>query len=113
MMQHIPQVEIKDVPAALPADLVVLDVREDDEWQAAHIEGAVHVPLAQLPHRFGELPPTHRVLVVCRVGARSAQATGFLQAQGLDAVNLVGGMRAWDGARRPMVADSGAAPHVI
>ncbi len=112
-MRHaVPEVDVTGIPAELPDDLVVLDVREDVEWQAGHIAGAVHLPLMQVPQRFADLPADGQVLVVCKVGARSAQATAFLQAQGYDAVNLVGGMIAWDRAGRAMVADGGAPPRV-
>ena len=97
----------------LPAALAVLDVREDDEWVAGHIDGALHIPLMQVPARMHELPPDQQVLVVCRVGARSAQATAYLQAQGVDAVNLAGGLVAWARAGRPLVADPPTTPHVL
>jgi rhodanese-related sulfurtransferase len=99
----IPTAEVSAVPAEIPADLVVLDVREDHEWAAGHIAGAVHIPLGQLPSRLGELDPSARTLVVCHVGGRSARATAWLQGQGHDAVNLEGGMDAWHQAGRPVV----------
>jgi rhodanese-related sulfurtransferase len=46
------------------------------------------------------------VLVVCHVGGRSAHATAFLRRQGVDAVNLTGGMAAWEAARRPFVSET-------
>jgi rhodanese-related sulfurtransferase len=106
-------VEPTQVPSPLPDDLVILDVREPAEWAAGHIEGALHVPLMQLPRRVAEIPLDRRLLVVCRVGARSAQATAFLRAQGLDAVNLSGGMQAWEADRRAMVSETTAAPVVV
>ena len=57
--------------------------------------------------------PTGQLLVVCRIGGRSAQATGFLVQQGIDAVNLDGGMLEWAAASRPMVSDSGQPPQVV
>jgi rhodanese-related sulfurtransferase len=105
-------VEPTQVPSPLPDDLVILDVREPAEWAVGHIETAIHVPLMQLPRRVAEIPADRRLLVVCRVGARSAQATAFLQAQGLDAINLSGGMQAWEAAGRAMVSETNAAPIV-
>jgi rhodanese-related sulfurtransferase len=98
----IPTTDIGGVPDPIPADLVVLDVREDHEWAAGHIEGATHIPLGQLPVRVGELDPAARTLVVCHVGGRSARATAWLHAQGHDVVNLDGGMEAWEAAQRPI-----------
>jgi len=97
----------------LPPDITVLDVREDDEWAAGHIEGAVHIPLSEVPGRLAELPAADQLVVACRSGARSAQATAYLQQIGIAAVNLGGGMQAWSAAGRPMVSQSGAPPSVI
>jgi rhodanese-related sulfurtransferase len=108
----IPTVEITGVPDPLPDGLNVLDVREDIEWAHGHIDGAQHIPLMQLPARLDELPDG-RTLVVCRVGARSAQAVAYLRAQGLDVVNLDGGMLDWSAAGRPMVSETGSDPQVV
>lgn len=99
----IPTVDVAGVPDPIPAALVVLDVREQHEWDAGHIDGAVHIPLGDLPARVGELDPTVQTLVVCHLGGRSARATQWLQVQGHDAVNLDGGMDAWESAGRPTV----------
>jgi rhodanese-related sulfurtransferase len=110
---EIPTAAVDGVPDPLPEHLVVLDVREDDEWAAGHIEGSVHIPLMQLANRFAEVPATGQTLVVCRVGSRSAQAAAYLLQQGVDAVNLAGGLAAWASARRPLVSDDGRAPRVL
>ncbi len=99
---EIASTEVADLPDPLPSDLVVLDVREPHEWEAGHIAGATHVPLGDLPGRADELDPQKRTVVVCHLGGRSAQATEFLQMRGLDAVNLTGGMDAWESAGRPV-----------
>jgi len=112
MHHHVPTVSVAGVPDPIPDGLVVLDVREQLEWHHGHIDGAVHIPLMDLPQRLTELPEG-QTLVVCRVGGRSAQATGYLVQQGVDAVNLDGGMLEWAGAGRAMVSDSGTEPHVV
>ncbi|NUR07346.1 MAG: rhodanese-like domain-containing protein [Nocardioidaceae bacterium] len=108
----IPTVAISGVPDPLPEGLSVLDVREPDEWQHGHIAGALHIPLRDLPARLSELPDG-QTLVVCKVGARSAQAAMFLQHQGHDVVNLDGGLLDWEAAGRPLVSETGQAPQVI
>ncbi len=113
MASQIPATSVDQLPRPLPDDLAVLDVREDDEWAAGHIDGAQHIPLAQVPTRVDEVPQGQKVVVVCRSGGRSARATGFLQSQGRDAVNLSGGMKSWQAAGRAMTSDGGAAPDVI
>ncbi|MFC0596887.1 rhodanese-like domain-containing protein [Streptomyces palmae] len=103
--------------AVVPSDALLLDVREDDEWAAGHAEGALHIPMGQVVARFGELTEAaadgRRVHVVCRSGGRSAQVAQYLIQQGLDAVNVGGGMRAWDAAGRPMVGQPEAQAFVL
>ncbi len=111
-MAGIPTVAISGVPDPLPEGLAVLDVREPVEWHYGHIDGALHIPLRDLPARLAELPDG-RTLVVCKVGSRSAHATMFLLQQGRDAVNLDGGMIDWESAGRPMVSETGQDPQVI
>lgn len=108
----IPTVSIDGVPDPLPEGLAVLDVREQVEWDHGHIEGAVHVPLMELPQRVGEVPDG-QVLVVCKVGGRSGQAVGWLAQQGYDVVNLDGGMLDWSAAGRAMVSETGQPPQVV
>lgn len=108
----LPSVEISAVPDPLPESVHVLDVREDVEWAHGHIDGAQHIPLAQIPARMGELPDG-QTLVVCTIGGRSAKAVAFLQAQGRNAANLDGGMLDWAAAGRPMVSENGSDPKVV
>jgi rhodanese-related sulfurtransferase len=111
-MTQIPTVTMAGVPDPLPDGLHVLDVREDVEGTHGHIEGATHIPLMELPQRLAELPDG-QTLVVCRVGGRSAQAVGYLASQGLDAVNLEGGMLDWAEAGRPLVGETDAPPRIV
>ena len=99
----VPTVALSGVPDPLPEALSVLDVREQFEWDAGHIDGAVHVPMGQIPTRVGELDPTVRTLVICHLGGRSARVTEWLHAQGHDVANVEGGMEAWEQAGRPVV----------
>ena len=108
----VPTIELSNVPAELPEGVVVLDVREPEEWQAGHIEGAVHIPLGTLPVRLHDVPDAQQLLVVCKVGGRSAQACMYLAQQGQQAVNLAGGMLEWEAAGRPMVSETGQPPYV-
>ncbi|GAA3280837.1 rhodanese-like domain-containing protein [Dactylosporangium vinaceum] len=95
-------------------DAYLLDVREDDEWQAGHAPGAVHVPMMLIPHRIDDIPADRDVVVVCRVGGRSAQVVAFLQQNGRErAINLEGGMQSWAAAGKPMVSGDGGVPRVI
>jgi phage shock protein E len=80
-------------------DVVILDVREDFEYNDGHIPGATLVPLGQIPNRLTEIPKDKMVIAVCRSGNRSGQATDFLRQQGFENVhNMTGGMKAWSQA---------------
>ncbi len=106
-----------DVPtvtvAELEDDAFFLDVREDDEWAAGHIDGAVHIPMDQLLARRGDIPSDREVVFVCRVGGRSGQATEYFAREGCRVENLDGGMLAWEGAGRPMTTDDGSPAFVL
>ena len=100
---QVPTVESADVPA----DATILDVREDPEWVAGHVEGSTHVPLSEIVQRLQDVPASDPLVVVCRVGSRSAQVTAWLRQQGREAVNLAGGLEAWQAAGRPLVTPDG------
>ncbi len=55
----------------IPDGAAIIDVREDDEWEAGHIEGAIHVPLGELPERLDDLPLDDDMYIICRTGGRS------------------------------------------
>ena len=74
----VPQVNADDGAKLVEEGAFLLDVREPDEWEAGHIKGALHIPLGDLPARFGELPGEGEVLVICRSGGRSARAVAWL-----------------------------------
>lgn len=111
-MAQVPTVSIDGVPDPLPEGLHVLDVREQLEWDHGHIDGAIHIPMMDLPTRLDEVPEG-QTLVVCKIGGRSAQAVAWLSMQGREVVNLDGGMLDWAGAGRPMVSEKDAPPQVV
>jgi rhodanese-related sulfurtransferase len=94
-------------------DVFLLDVREPDEWRAGHAPTAVHVPMGEIIARLDEVPAGVRVAVICRMGSRSAQVTEYISRLGRDAVNVAGGMVAWQRSGRPMESSTGAPPAVI
>jgi rhodanese-related sulfurtransferase len=75
---------------------VLLDVREPWELETCKLEKSKHIPLRDIPARFGELDAGTEVVVICHHGGRSMQAALFLERQGFAGVhNLAGGMDAW------------------
>ena len=103
----IPTVSAAQVPDPIPDGLFVVDVREPVEWAHGRIDGSVHIPMSELVERIGEIPSDQQVLVVCKVGGRSAQVTQYLAQSGYEAVNLDGGLLEWAAAGKPLVADAG------
>ncbi|MEU6511393.1 rhodanese-like domain-containing protein [Streptomyces sp. NPDC046942] len=88
---------------------VLLDVREPDEWHAGHVPGAVHLSLTRLCEGV-PLPPEAQgrcLVVICRSGNRSRTAAGILSARGVEAVDVIGGMRDWAEAGLPVVDSRG------
>jgi rhodanese-related sulfurtransferase len=80
----------------------VLDVREPSEFSLGHIRSARLIPLSELPARFAELPSDRPILCVCRSGSRSSAAVRQLTRAGLQAINLQGGMIAWQRSGLPV-----------
>lgn len=84
-------------------DVVVFDVREQWEYDEAHIPGVVHIPMGDIPDRISEIPQDKTVILTCRSGNRSGQVTNFLQQNGFDNVhNMDGGILAWQAAGFPV-----------
>lgn len=105
---NLPHAEVSEIPDGAR----ILDVREDVEWEAGHIDGAQHIPLGELSARYGEVPLDEDVYVICRSGGRSLKATAYLAQSGFDPINVLGGMGAWADADKPMVSESDDAPTV-
>jgi rhodanese-related sulfurtransferase len=75
-------------------DGVLLDVREPKEWALGTLPGAMTLAMSQLINRIDEIPKDKPLLVVCRSGDRSNQVARYLSANGYDATNMAGGMKA-------------------
>lgn len=103
---ELPEVAPDEAFSLVADGTLLIDVREQDEWDAGHAPDARLVPLSQLQERVGELPEHTRFLVVCHSGMRSMRATAFLRSEGLDAVNVTGGMVAWAQAGGPLTANA-------
>ncbi|MGH3728832.1 MAG: rhodanese-like domain-containing protein [Micromonosporaceae bacterium] len=110
MQSPVPSVTVDQVPDGA----FLLDVREPEEWVAGRAPDAHHVPMREIPARVDEVPPDGDVVVVCRVGGRSAQVVAFLRSTGRDNVlNLDGGMRAWADSGRPIVNDAASPAEIV
>ncbi len=84
-------------------DVVLLDVREQWEYDEGHIPGVTLIPMAEVAGRMSEIPTDKEVIVTCRSGNRSGQVAEFLRSQGYDNVhNMAGGILAWEAAGLPV-----------
>ncbi|MCW4354653.1 rhodanese-like domain-containing protein [Hoyosella sp. YIM 151337] len=101
-------VPVESVPEELTESVVLLDVREPDEWNQGHAPGAIHIPLADVPARVDEVDPDAELFVICRSGGRSYRVIEWLSQIGYEATNVSGGMVAWQKAGRPVVSGDGS-----
>src|SRR5918992_2171872 len=89
-------------------EVQILDVREDWEWDAGHIDGSTHIPLNELlAGRVEDLDHARPVVAVCKTGNRSEVAALMLRARGYQAHNLEGGVEDWRGGGAPPGTDPG------
>jgi len=89
------EVDLEAFATAHAAGASVLDVRNPDEYSAAHVPGAVLIPLGELDQRHGEIPEGDPLYVICAVGGRSLAATKALVDAGYRAVSVSGGTKGW------------------
>jgi rhodanese-related sulfurtransferase len=98
----VPEIDVTEL-ARLRADgIALIDVRQPDEYTAAHVPGATLVPLAMVPDNLDRVPTDGPVYVICAKGGRSLKAAEFYRGQGIDAVNVAGGTIAWLDAGQPV-----------
>ena len=92
-----PELEPAQVQAALAGAQppLLLDVREQYEWDQVRIPAALHIPMSEVPDRLGELPRRQAIVVFCAHGSRSFDVAYYLLEQGLDAASLRGGITKW------------------
>lgn len=108
---ELPEIDVAEAARRLQTgQVLMLDVREDDEWTAGRAPDALHMALSEL--RPAEVPTDRPVIAMCRSGNRSGKAAVELAAAGVDVTNIAGGMKAWEAAGLPVVADGGA-PGVV
>jgi hydroxyacylglutathione hydrolase len=83
---------------------VIIDIRTRREWNAAHLNGSINIPLAQLQQRLREVPHDRRISVHCAGGYRSSIAVSILNQYGItNLIELAGGITAWEAAKLPVI----------
>ena len=103
-MADTPEISVQEAQKRVQGGAMLLDVREQNEYDEERIPGAQLLPLSELMARFEELPK-QEIVAQCRSGKRSAQATDFLRAQGYDVTNMEGGILRWKAEGLPTERD--------
>jgi rhodanese-related sulfurtransferase len=99
------EISVADAAARRDAGAFVLDVRQPEEWQQAHIPGATLIPLTELNQRLNEIPKDKEIVVYCRSGNRSQAAAQTLIDNGFSGVSsMAGGINQWGAAGYPVEA---------
>ena len=91
----IPEISVDDLAERLAEGARLIDVREIDEFEAAHVPGARLVPLATVPDDLEAFRGDGPTYVICKSGGRSMRACEYVASQGIDVVNVEGGTMAW------------------
>lgn len=96
-MNEIPQMTPQELRKRLASgdELVLIDVREEDEVASGMIPGAQHIPMGQIPQQTEALPADKEIVFICRSGGRSQRVCEYLQQFGIRGTNLSGGMIEW------------------
>lgn len=95
-MSQVPDIDINQSKEKIKNGAILVDVREQNEYDDQHIPGSILIPLSEFAERFEELPKDKPLVMQCRSGARSARAGEHLLANGYtDVVNMAGGILAW------------------
>jgi rhodanese-related sulfurtransferase len=104
-MAEAEQIPVDDAIALVANGGWLLDVREQDEWDRGHVPGAHLIPMGSIMDRIDELPGDTQIIVMCHSGYRSWQVTKALVAADYDAVNVAGGIDAWQSAGGVVTTD--------
>jgi len=101
------EISREEAQKMIEAGAQLVDVRADHEWDAGHIPGATHLPLAELAERAGEVDKERPVVLYCRGGNRSTMAAAALAEAGYDAMKLQEGIVGWAEEGLPLEPDEG------
>lgn len=84
-----------------------IDVRRGDEWNTGHIDEFMHIPLSEIPTHMSQLSAYPKIYFICRSGGRSKMACDMMKEAGYDnAVNVKGGLIAWQSKKYPIVSNT-------
>jgi rhodanese-related sulfurtransferase len=96
-----PEIDVQTLADRCAAGCRLFDVREPFEYEEIRIAGATLIPMAEVPEEIEQFEGDEPVYLICRTGSRSGKAAEYLQRNGIDAVNVAGGLVAWVQAGLP------------
>jgi rhodanese-related sulfurtransferase len=100
------EVDLDTFAAEYEKGVTLLDVRNPDEYEEKHVDGALLIPLGELEERLDEVPKASPLYVICAAGGRSLRAAQALSDAGYEAVSVAGGTNGWAASGRPVVTGS-------
>ena len=89
------EISVHDLHQLNLDDVVVVDVREEDEYVSGHVPSAISVPLSIVVDNVEAFRHEQTTYVICQVGGRSMRAAEFLADAGITVINIAGGTGAW------------------
>ena len=92
-MDDMETVEPENLETYLSDGYELIDVREQDEWDAGHHLEAKHIPMGMIPEKINDFKTNDNYIIICRSGARSGRVSSFMKNEGLKSLNLTGGMK--------------------
>ena len=96
------EISVDELKALLP-NVVLIDVRETDEYLSGHVPGSISVPLSTVQNNVEPFLAQNPTYVICQVGGRSMRACEFLHDQGItNVVNVIGGTAGWIALGNPV-----------
>ncbi|HJM00317.1 MAG: rhodanese-like domain-containing protein [Acidimicrobiales bacterium] len=104
---NVPAISVDELAGQIANRAVLVDVREQSEWDEGRVGGSRLIPLGEVVARVSEIPTDGPVYVICRSGVRSAEACAYLRTQGIDAFNVTGGVLAWLDSERTVEFGTG------
>ena len=96
------RVDPSEAQSRITNGAVLIDVREQNEFDEARVPGAILIPLSEFANRYTELPKDQEIVLMCAAGVRSAQAAQFAAQHGFKLSNLEGGIKAWHAEGLPI-----------
>ena len=91
-INNTPSVEAENLEDLLQGGYQLIDVREQDEWDAGHHKRANHLPMGEVVEKIDNFNIEEKYIFVCRSGARSGRVTNFMISKNVESYNLTGGM---------------------